>query len=110
MNVAAIPILPVRLHWSNLIAFQRCLMDFTASRSTAVGTSLTGGFDFEPPPDLPHNATNAEIKNFERIERAYNQYREHRVSICATLYQSLSNDIQNRVNQDTRALAHKNNG
>ena len=110
MNVAAIPILPVRLHWSNLIAFQRCLMDYTASRSTAVGTSLTGGFDFEPPPDLPHNATNAEIKNFERTERAYNQYREHRVSICATLYQSLSNDIQNRVNQDPRALAHKNNG
>ena len=76
----------------------------------SVGTSVTYGFDFEPPLDLSHNATHAEIKKFERNEREYNQYREHQVSICATLYQSFSNDIQNRVNQDPKALSHKNNG
>ena len=84
-------------------------MDYTASRSTEVGTFLTGGFDFEPPPNLPPNTTNAEIKNFERAQRAYNQYREHRISIYAIMYQSLSNDIQNRLNQDPRGLAHKTN-
>ena len=59
-------------------------MDYTASRSTVVGTVLISGFDFEPPLDLPPNATNAEIENFESTERAYNQYREHIVSICTT--------------------------
>jgi hypothetical protein len=47
-------------------------LTYTASRSTAVGTTLTGGFDFEPP-----DTTNADIKNLERTERACNQYREH---------------------------------
>ena len=100
MNLSAIPVLPVRLHWSNLIAFQRYLMDYTASRSTAVGTSLTGGFDFEPPPDFSptqqmlRSRTLRELNvltiNIEKIEFLS-------VPLC---HQSLSNDIQNRVNQE----------
>ena len=103
-NVTAIPILPERLHWLNLITFQRHLMDYTASRSTAVGTSLAGGFDFEPQAHLPPHATMADLKRFEREERAINTYREYRMAICATLHQSLSPDLQNRVNQDPAAM------
>ena len=85
-------------------------MDYTASRSTAVGTSLAGGFDFEPPAyPLPH-ATMADLKRFEREERAFNTNREHRMAICATLYQSFSPDLQNRVNQDPAAMQHKARG
>ena len=47
----------------------------------------------KPPPDLPPNAINAEIKSFERTECAYNQHREHRVSICATLYRGVIQDV-----------------
>ena len=86
-------------------------MDDTASRSTAVGTSLAGGFDFEPPADSSPNATMADLKRFEREERAFNTYREHRMAICATnLYQSLSPDLQNRVNQDPAAMQYKAKG
>ena len=74
-NVTAIPILPERLYWSNYITFQRHIMDNTASRSTAVGTS--GGFDFEPSADLPPHATMADLKRFEREERAFNTYRKN---------------------------------
>jgi len=79
-------------------------MDYTASRSKAVGTSLSGGFDFKPPADPPPNATMTDLKRYEREERAFNTYREHRLAICATLYQSLSPDLQNRVNQDPAAM------
>ena len=108
-NVTAMPILPKRLHWSNLITFQRHLMDYTASRSTAVGTSSAGGFDFENPADPPPNVTMADLKRFEREERV-NSYREHRIAICVTLYQSLSPDLQNRVNQDPAATQYKAKG
>ena len=84
-NVTAIPILPERLHWSNLITFQRHLMDYTASRSTAVGISLTSGFDFEPLADPPPHATMADLKRFKGEEREFNTYREHRMAICSTL-------------------------
>jgi hypothetical protein len=30
------------------------------------------------------------MKAYDRADKAYNQYRDHRMSICATLYQSLS--------------------
>ena len=62
-------------------------MDYTASRSTAERTSLVGGFDFEPPADPPPNATIADLKRFEREERAFILCREHRMAICVTLYQ-----------------------
>ena len=58
-------------------------MDYTVSRSSSVGTSLIGEFDFEPPVDSP-NATMADLKRFEREERAFNTYREHGMAICAT--------------------------
>ena len=73
-NVTFIPILPEHRHWSKLITFQRYLMDYTVSRSPSVGTSLIGEFDFEPPVDSP-NATMADLKRFEREERAFNTYR-----------------------------------
>ena len=75
-----------------------------------MGTSLAGGFDFEPPADPPPHATMADLKRFEREERAFNTYREHRMAICATLYQSLSPDLQNRVNQDPAAMQYKAKG
>jgi hypothetical protein len=88
-NKAAIPVLPEKLTWTNFVTFQCSLMD-TASRYTAVRTSLVGGFDFDPFDELPPYATAAEIKAFLRADKTYNQYRDHRISICATLYQSLS--------------------
>ena len=52
----------------------------------------------------------ADLKRFEREERAFNTHREHRMAICATLYQSLSLDIQNRVNEDPAAIQYKARG
>ena len=53
-------------------------MVYTASRSTAVGTALSGGFDFELPADPPPHATMADLKRFKREERAFNfSCREH---------------------------------
>ena len=82
-------------------------MDYTASRSTAVGTSLAGGFDFEPPADPPPHATMVDVKRFKREERAFSTCREHRMAICATSYQSLTPDLQNRVNQDLAGMQYK---
>ena len=50
------------------------------------------------------------MKRFEREERAFNTNRKHRMAICATLYQSLSPDLQNRVNQDLEAMQYKARG
>jgi hypothetical protein len=105
-----VTVLSEKLHWTNLISFTRLLLDHAASKSTAVGTSLSMGTDFLPPEEPPINATQAQLKAYERDDRLYNQYREHRLSICATLYQSLSADLQHRVNLDPRASAYKNNG
>ena len=52
----------------------------------------------------------ADLKRLEREERAYNTYREHRVAICATLYENLSPDLQTRVNHDPAAMQYKAKG
>jgi hypothetical protein len=109
-NIAAIPVLPERLGWNNLITFTRVLMDYAASKNTAVGTSLAGGFDFDPLDDLTINATPAEIRICDKDEKAHQKYREARISICLTLHQSLEPDLQNRINMNPIASSYKSNG
>jgi hypothetical protein len=73
-----VTILFEKRHWTNLISFTRLLLDHVASKSIAVSTSM--GTDFLPPEEPPINATQAQLKDYERDDRLYNQYREHRLS------------------------------
>ena len=98
------------LGWTNLVSFQRTLLDYAASKHTAVMEFIKDGDDMDPPPEPRLNATPAEIRNFDRTERYYSKYLEARLSVCATLFASCSKEIQSRVNQNVEASTYKRNG
>ena len=44
------------LGWSNLVSFQRSLLDYASSKHTAVMESIKDGEDMDPPAEPPPNA------------------------------------------------------
>jgi len=98
------------LGWSNLVSFQRSLLDYASSKHTAVMESIKDGDDMDPPAEPPPNAPPSEHRSYDRLERHYTKYLEARLSVCATLFASFSKEIQSRVNQSIIASGYKRNG
>ena len=91
-----------KLGWSNLISFQRTLLDYASSKHTAVMQSIKDGEDMDPQPN--------ERRKYDRLEYHYTKYLEARLSVCATLFASFLKEIQSRVDQSIIASSYKRNG
>ena len=87
------------LGWSNLVSFQRKILDYASSKHTAVMESIKDGEDMDPPAEHPPNAPPSEHRSYDRLERHYTKYVEAKLSVCANLFASCSNEIQSRFNQ-----------
>jgi hypothetical protein len=99
-----------KLGWNNLAAFKRELNLYAASKSATVVESINQSTDFVPPNQPGPNATPQQQKEYDREDRSYNLYVEHRSAVCAVLYSCLEPDLQNRVDNDQQATRLKEQG